>query len=395
MNEMEIMQLSRILNSFAGEPPHRVTVAAVRRKVVMRRLTAGVTATAAAAFAVSAGLLVSAHAIGTHPPVNASHRTTGPRYYFEETAPPRAKQLKDLRAVVRSTTTGALTARVRCPGPDSLVSGVAAAEHETFFIACWQGGIQQPTGTRLYRFALTRSGRVTGFRPLAGGNLTGLQGDLLTATPDGAELAIDVRAAGTADLASDILVINTTTGKHAVWQAARMPGGMRGVAVQNLSFARNGRELAVLGWGRECQCGATGGQEVVVVSHPAAGGQLASGRVLFTLRSLTSSALLATYRNLSIDDAFIQPDGATAIAGLTGAGDKGPSVVLRVSVATGKPTAFLFRAATSKLAIRPDPSGRFLLVAEHAPRGGILGWIDHGKLAPLQATRQIIYLEAW
>jgi hypothetical protein len=389
MNEMEMVQLSRILNSFAGEPPHRVTVGAVRRKVVMRRLTAGVTATAAAAFAVSAGLLVSAHAIGTHPPVSASHRTTGPRYYLEETAPPGSRQLKDLQDVVRSTATGTLTARVRCPGPDPLLSGVAAAEHETFFIACLQGGLQHPTGTRLYRFALTRSGRVTGFRPLAGGNLTGLQGDLLTATPDGAELAIDVKAAGTAGPGSDILVISTTTGKHAVWHAARMPGGIRGVRVQDLSFARNGRELAVLG-SAECQCKATGGQEMVAVSHPAAGGQLASGRVLFTLRSL---ALLLPYRNLSIDDAFIQPDGATAIAALSGA--TGPSVVLRVSMATGKPTAVLYRAPTNNLHIRTDPSGRFLLVAEPAPRGDLLGWIDHGKLAPLQAAGQTIYIDAW
>jgi len=36
-----------------------------------------------------------------------------------------------------------------------------------------------------------------------------------------------------------------------------------------------------------------------------------------------------------------------------------------------------------------------LTFAEHAPRGDILGWIDHGKLAPLLATRQVIYLEAW
>jgi hypothetical protein len=390
MNEMEMVQLSRLLNSFAGEPPHRVTVGAVRRKVVMRRLTAGVTATAAAAFAVGAGLLVSAHAIGTHPPVSANHRTIGPRYYFEETAPPGSRQLQDLRDVVRSTATGALTARVRCPGPDSLVSGVAAAEHETFFIACLQGGLHHLTGTRLYRFALTRSGRVTGFRPLAGGNLTGLHGALLTATPDGAELAINVRAVGTAGLASDILVISTTTGKHAVWHAARLPGGIR-FRVQDLSFARNGRELAVLGWG-ECPCKAAG-QEMVAVSHPAAGGQLGSGRVLFTLRSLTPLVPLVPRRNLSVDGAFIQPDGATAIVAVSG--NTGPSVVLRVSVATGKPTAVLFRAPTSNLAIGPDPSGRFLLVAEPAPRGDLLGWIDHGKLAPIEAAGQTIYIDAW
>lgn len=385
MSEMEMMQLSRLLNALVGEPPHRITVGAVHRKVVMRRLIAGVTATAAAACAASAGLLVSAHALGRHPAMSASVRITEPRYYFEVAVRPRSSQLQDL---VRSTATGAVTARPRCPGPDPYLSAVASAGHETFFIACLQNGSNDPTGTRLYRFALTRSGRVTGFRLLTGGNLSGLRGGALAASPDGAELAVGVAPASSGPL-SNILVINTRTGRHVVWHAAHLPGHIR-FNVQDLSFARSGRELAVFGWAfcpkaaaaRTCK---SPGQEMVAVSHAAAGGRLANGRVLFTLPSLTPD------RHAWINDAFIKPDGATATAVLSGS--TGTSV-LRVSTATGESSAVLYRTR-SNLVIRPDPSGRFVLVVGPTLRGDLVGWIDHGKLVPLKPAAQAVYLEAW
>jgi hypothetical protein len=385
MNEMEMMQLSRLLNALVGEPPHRVTVGAVRRKVVKRRLIASVAATAAAALAGSVGLLASAHALGKHPAMSASPRATEPRYYFEVAIRPRSGHL---HAVVRSTATGAMTAQPHCPGPDPYLSAVATAGQQTFFIACLQNGRHGLTGTRLYRFALTRSGRVTGFRLLTSGNLSGLRGGALAASPDGAELAVGIAPARSGPL-SDILVINTMTGKHVVWHAAHLPGGIN-FSVQDLSFARNGQVLAVFGWGRcpktaaerTCQ---SPGQEMVAVSHAAAGGRLASGRVLFTLPSLTPD------RRAWINDAFIEPDGATAIAAVSGS--TGSSVV-RVSTATGKPSGVLYRAR-SNLVIRPDPSGRFVLVVGFTLRGDLFGWIDHGHLAPLKPAAQVIYLEAW
>jgi len=385
MNETEMMQLSRLLNGLVGEPPHRVTVGAVRRKVVMRRLIAGVTVTAAAAFAGSAGLLISAHALGKHPAMSVSPRAAEPRYYFEAALRPRSGHLRDL---VRSTAAGTITARPHCPGPDPYLSAVATASRETFFIACLQNGRHGVTGTRLYRFALTRSGRVTGFRLLISGNLNGLRGGALAASPDGAELAVGIAPARSGPL-SDILVINTRTGRHAVWHAAHLPGGIK-FNVQDLSFARNGRVLAVFGWGRcrktaaERTCKSPG-QEMVAVSHATAGGRLANGRVLFSLPSLTPD------RHAWINDAFIRPDGATAIAVLSGSTG---SSVLRVSTATGKPSGVLYRARTN-LVIRPDPSGRFVLVVGPTLGGDLFGWIDHGNLAPLKPAAQAVYLEAW
>lgn len=382
MNEMEMMQLSKLLNALVGEPPHRVTVGAVHRKLVMRRLVAGVTATAAAAVAASAGLLVSAHALSKAPPTSVSTRVTEPRYYFEAAISLRSRRLHN---VVRSTATGAITAQIRCPGSDPYLSAVATASRETFFIACLQNGRHGLTGTRLYRFALTRSGRVTGFRLLASGNLTGLRGGALAASPDGAELAVGVAPTGSGPL-TDILVINTRTGKRAVWHAARLPGDLR-FNVQDLSFARDGQVLAVFGWSRCLKTAAdrrckSPGQEMVAVNHATAGGRLANGRVLFTLPSLTRD------RQAWINDAFIRPDGATAIAVLSG------SSVVRVSTATGKPSGVLYRVQ-GNLVIRPDPSGRFVLVVGFTQQGDLFGWIDHGNLAPLKPAVQAVYLEAW
>src|SRR5215469_10099431 len=350
MNEMEMMQLSRLLDALVGEPPHRVTVGAVRRKLLMRRLIAGVTATAAAVFAVSAGLVISAHALGKHPAASARPGITEPRYYFEATRS-RSGHLRDL---VRSTATGAVTARLHCPGPDPDLRA-AAASRETFFMAC-----HGATGTRLYRFALTRSGRITGFGPLTGGNLSGLAGDSLAASPDGAELAVAV-APTRSSPPTDIVVINTRTGKHAVWHATQAPGGL-GFEAQDLSFARNGRVLAVFGW---TFCPATASatckdphQEMVAVNHAAVGGRLANGRVLLTHASLTHDG--ASW----VNDAFIRPDGTTAIAVVVFSNTAtGRSAVLRVSVATGKPSGVLFRGPGS-LAISPDPSGQFVLAVE-------------------------------
>ena len=262
--------------------------------------------------------------------------------------------------------------------------------------ACSFAGAGKPTGTRLYRFALTRSGRVTGFRPVPGGNLSGLSGGALAASPDGTELAVGVTKARPGIVYGgtpfNIVVINTRTGKHAFWHATRLAGGMK-FLFWDLSFARNGQELAAFGWAgcpqtptvRTCK---TPG-EMVAVNHPAAGGQLATGRVLLTRSSLTPD------RHAWVGDAFISPDGATAIAVTS---TRTASTVTRVSTATGKPSGILYRGL-SNLIIKPDPSGQFVLVTRQTLKNGrasgLFGWIDHGKLAPLKPANTTIEDEAW
>jgi hypothetical protein len=71
-------RLRDLLDTAAGEPPHRVNIEVVRRRVVRRRATeylAGAAAVAVIAAIVPMGLRASGHAPG---PVERHGRTTGP-----------------------------------------------------------------------------------------------------------------------------------------------------------------------------------------------------------------------------------------------------------------------------------------------------------------------------
>jgi hypothetical protein len=193
MNETEIL-LSRLFNAAVGEPPNRVTVPAVRRAATRRRIVTCVSATAALAIAAVAGLAVSANAVDSHHVTAANRAAAEPRYYFEADYP--TLRSKQLRMVVRATASGSIIGRVRCPGPRPFVVAAAADAHQTFFVACQilvkRGSLYALTGTRIYRFRVTRSGRLTGFRLLPGGNLAGLRSSYMGTTADGSELAIDI-----------------------------------------------------------------------------------------------------------------------------------------------------------------------------------------------------------
>ena len=74
MSEMET-ELGRLLNAVIGEPPHSVSVSAVRRRAdrtARRRVVTGVAATAALV-AATASVAISASAIGTSTAVSAGH----------------------------------------------------------------------------------------------------------------------------------------------------------------------------------------------------------------------------------------------------------------------------------------------------------------------------------
>ena len=70
------------------------------------------------------------------------------------------------------------------------------------------------------------------------------------------------------------------------------------------------------------------------------------------------------------------------------------STIMRVSTATGKPSGVLYRGP-SNLAIKPDPSGQFVLVTLQTLNRNLFGWIDHGKLAPLKPAGKVVEFEAW
>jgi hypothetical protein len=129
-------------------------------------VTAVVAVLAAAGLAVAAGAGVS----GPGPGPAASAGAGTPRYYVqgligEAIQPP----------VVRATVTGAVTATIRCPWPGAQIAqqGIAATGNQTFFMICEKKAQRSKnsviTGSRIYRFQLTGSGRVSGYSLIPGG----------------------------------------------------------------------------------------------------------------------------------------------------------------------------------------------------------------------------------
>jgi hypothetical protein len=373
-------QLSRLFNAAVGEPPNQVTAHAARRQALKRRVIACVSATAALAVAGSIGLTVAANAIAPHR-VSSGHRQVAmPKYYFEMN--PTRGGLGATESVVRSVATGAITGRVHCPGRSPQTSAAATDSRHAFFISCLTySNTSNSYDTRIYRFQVSGSGRVSGFGLLPGGNLPKVEGRNMAVTADGSLLAV-------VDVGSkpEVLVINTKTGSHAAWRSDELPGGAF-LTPGDVSFARGDRDLAIFG-SDNCAHGAVckPAQEMRVVSTPAKGGAISSGR-----RVLIKSQLVPPNRGY-IADALLGPDGKTVIATVNtylAAGGTFPGVrVLRFSIAAGKTLRTLFNPAWSKVALitHVDQSGRFVLlkVLKKPSLRPEFGWIDDGKLRLLQ-----------
>src|SRR5215471_2738585 len=163
-------QLRDLFTAAVGDPPRRVTVEAVRRRVIRRRRAEWATGTAAVVLLTGLGIVVPGQVFGPAATGGGSNAPTGaPRYYVQTVATMPGHPV----TMVRATATGAKTATVRCPWPKSNVadSGVAPADGRTFFLACQRISSSQPftvTGTRIFRFQLTSSGRVSGYSPVPG-----------------------------------------------------------------------------------------------------------------------------------------------------------------------------------------------------------------------------------
>ncbi len=387
MNEME-EQLSRLFNTAAGEPPHRVTVRAVRRQVIKRRIITCTAATAASIIAGTAGLAVSASAGGTGPAVNARHPVVPPRFYIESTS----GQGQPSGTFVRSTATGAITGMVSCPWQRSQLGGFGASDHEIFMTCVRyvkQGQGYRVTGSKIFEFRLTRSGRACRYFLVHGGTFNGEGLGRIGASADGSEIAVGV-AVGQVD------VINTRTGARAAWLTGLLPGGAR-FAGGDLSLTRDGRELAVFGTAR-CPRHAAGckspGEAMITVSPASAGGNLARGHEVFKQAQITS------LRNGFINNAWISPDGSSATAAVVFGGPANASVsVVRISAKTGKPERTLFKLNTGNgffyRFVTADPSGQFILFNAGPTRGTVFGWVNHGKLTRLKPAGTNVFDATW
>lgn len=386
-------QLRDLLDAAVGEPPHRVIPEVVRRRVRRRRLKEG--ACAALAFMVLAGLGVAVAAVRSGPgPAEIEGFTPGlPRYYVQES-------FEAPGLVVRATATGAVTATIRCPWRGAQVAGgkFAATAGQAFFLVCQKtvrhGQEYQTTGSRIYRFRVTGSGRISGYSLVPGGLLGPHTVDAMTVAPDGSQVAVTVGPAvidSTSSRPDQILIINTRTGARAVWH-----GSAKVFGAEVLSFIHQGRDLVFVGVTRctpskhSARC-----RTLRAVSTAAPGGQIDSSRTLLPL-----AALLRTPGDY-INDVVVSPDGATLTAAVVRSPGRGPDQILIVRFsATGRQLRVLYQMQTGNgflyRFVGADPTGRYFLFDAGPTTATVNGWIDHGRLIPLAPSDgSNLVNEAW
>jgi hypothetical protein len=387
-------QLRDLLDAAVGEPPRRVTAEAVRRRVVRRRVTEAVTGAACLAVMAGLGVAVAGQVLGPGTGGGSALQSHPPAYYVQQTAGPAGK------IVVRATRTGAVTGTVHCPWPDAQVppQAIASAGNKSFFIVCertvTQGRRYIVTGSRVYRFQLTKAGRISGYSPVPGGMLGPRRVGGISAAPGGGQLAVASvpgSAPAVAQSPDDIYVINTESGSRAVWH-----GGRKIPAAGELAFTNRGLALAFI---TDVPCGQAGKskcRELREVAPPAAGGRLSNSRLILRFPTLALSP--GDY----INDVVLSPDGSTLIAADVYSAGRGSDAVklIKFSVATGKRLGVIYQVHTGNgffyRFFGSDPTRRYLLFDAGPTSATVNGWIDHGRLVRLKpADGSNLFWETW
>jgi len=399
VNGME-NQLRDLLEAAVGEPPRRVTVDAVRRRVIRRRVLESAGIGAVAVVVAGIGVAAAFRVAGANAPSGLVSHAGAPRYYVQASFPGTAGRPQPV--VIRATATGAVTATVRCPWPNSVIApqGITAASNQTFFMICQkvvkQGNLFAVTGARIYRFQLTRSGWISGYSPVPGGVLGRHQPGDITATPDGTQIAVTVGQAtlgARQSVPAAVYVIDTQTGARAIWH-----GGQEVFSAADLTFTDNGTALEFVSLKKCAQGrGGTACEELRTVSPAAAGGQLDSGRVLLPLSAL------ATHPGDFVNQVVINPGGATLAAAIVHSG-RGPGSnsvsVVKYSAVDGRQLRLLYYMRTGNgffyRFLSADPTGHHLIFNAGRTSGTLNGWIDHGRLISLRpANGSNIRYETW
>jgi hypothetical protein len=386
-----------------GVPVPEQPWVAVRPALVRRRHRRRVMEAVAAAAAVVlvAGLSVAAAGVfGAGSGPSATPPAGAPRYYVQASFAGPAGRPQPV--VIRATATGAVTATVRCPWPNSVIApqGITAAGNRAFFMVCEKvakkGKLFAVTGARIYRFQLTRSGRISSYSPVPGGVLGRHQPGSITATPDGSQIALTVGQATLGVIQSvpaTVYVIDTQTGARAIWH-----GGPKVLSAADLTFTDNGTALEFVGLKKCAQArGGTACEELRTVSPATAGGKLDTSRVLLPLSAL------ATHPGDSVNDVVINPGGATLAAAIVHSGRRAGSdsvSVVQYSAVDGRQLRVLYYLRTGNgffyRFLTADPTGRYLIFNAGRTRGTLNGWIDHGRLISLRpANGSNIRYETW
>jgi hypothetical protein len=408
MNGME-RDIHDLLDGVVGEPPRRVTVAAVRRRVVRRRATQALSAGLAVVLVSSLGAAFAAGAIkiGTGPPTGPRQQAGPPRYYVDS----QFSRGTGASLFVRDTATGRVTGRIRNPLPNAYCGNtLAAADGQTFFMIC----TTKTPGTRfksvIYRFKITGAGRPTGYAPVPGGVFKGELATSIAASPDGSEVATEVLRPGpsgkmyTNSVPVGIFVISTRTGHRALWQSGRyVPGKVEFAGAFDMSFTQNGNELVLLE--TRCHrtryltdCGGKSQQDQVRAYSPApGGGSLNGGRVL-----LQPSMLRPRGTNMS--DVFVAPSGSALTAFLNKCPRKGTCTqwLVRIPLAGGAPSVlYRIRSGTPYEGVFErffsiDPTGRYVIRdGGVGTQHWVNGWISQGRLHPLKPNGAEVSYESW
>jgi hypothetical protein len=392
-------QLRDLFEIAAGEPPHQVTVPGVRRTFIRRRISACVAA--ALAVIVVSGAAAAVSAVVTRPgPANAISMKK-PAYYLQA-----GNGAANFATLIQSTATGAITARVDCPWRGSHFTDSAATSNRTFFIACDKllrvSRTASAITTKIYRFALTSSGRITGYALVRGGTLVKYGASELAVSPDGSELAVAGMIGGFG-AADQILVINTATGSHATWASPSRGPSKYDALVKDLSFTGDGRELVFL-QSVSCLSGAackSPVQQVRALNPAGHGGNVFGTTLLFDL-----SAVASPKTNV-IMAAQVSPDGTavnlvvqTYYTVTAGPPVGGSESVIQVSARSGRLLRVLYRATTATgypgfHFFSADRSRRYLILGYDFGGPLIAGWIDQGRLVPLPHSGTDISSEVW
>jgi hypothetical protein len=417
MNDME-RNLRDMLETAAGEPPRWVSIDSIRRRAVRRRVTQAGVAGLAAVLAVGLGATLSAYAARNGSPATGNKVSSGPpRYYVEQDF--GNKQGAPLKIVVRSRTTGKITSVVRNPLPQFRCGDyLAAGGTHTFFMTCplWKKkpGAKHATvtGTRIYQFEVSNSGRATIPTLLKGGTLNGLDGEQLAASPDGSLVAVQVIPPNpdgnlyTDSLPTGIFVINAKTGQRAIWRTGRyIPGKIGYTGAYDISFGGNGSDLVLLE--KRCHrtryftnCQPSNPEQVRDLGPADRGGSLQGGQVLLRLSAFKAPRTSLPY-------AQITPDG-TALITVTISCPRGSfctMTVQRIGLTAGSASKVLYQVTDKASPNGPyleqfstDPTGRFLIIVANTAttKNPVNGWIDHGRLVPLTpADGYAAGQEAW
>jgi hypothetical protein len=397
-----------------------------------RRRPAWVAPVAAAAsllLVVGLAVAVSRQLLGSRATGSPGAPIAPHRYYVEA-------GLNAARPVVRSTATGAVTATVPVPrmsgiGEYDLVSSVGTG---TFFVIAFVPGV---IGQRLYRFRVTGSGRVSGFAAVPGGPLGGRQweADAIAASPDGSRVAISFRylpqvqcpagsqvctSTGQDTLPDFVVVVDPATGVRDMWSSGVIARSSF-LSIASLSWTGNGRELVFLG--QRCEARALN-SEICLPPQKGQGSRAAEvwGLDLSEAGRLDSARVLLrqSARFPYIAQALISPDGSTitalvltgpvaALARSDGAIPAMKLSVVQISAATGKLVRVLYRrdlnrtteidSAPNFLLLTPDGAGQQWMLSgglcNDSCAGTFHGWIDGGRLVPIQPSHRGLADEAW